>query len=156
MFSPSYLRRFPPSRWTVTWLLCILVIADGCSGHSEDEVSRVTSPAGGMEAVLTELNGGATTSFGYDVYITRKGDKNLRSPIASLYGATRNDNAYGANLIWQSNADLRVEYQQALSTKLIAPSVSIAGQEVRVTLVPGQIDNNAAPGGMLYNLRGRE
>ncbi|MBL8397465.1 MAG: hypothetical protein JNL84_04855 [Candidatus Accumulibacter sp.] len=34
---------------------------------SKDEVARVVSPSGNIDAVLFETNGGATTSFGYEV-----------------------------------------------------------------------------------------
>src|SRR5258705_13961034 len=40
---------------------------------SQDEVSRVPSPDGRVEAVLIETNGGATTSFGYRILVETKG-----------------------------------------------------------------------------------
>jgi hypothetical protein len=45
----------------------LIFFVSGCHSHiphaSADEVARVTSPNGLVDAVLTESNGGATTSF---------------------------------------------------------------------------------------------
>lgn len=65
---------------------------------SKDEVARVVSPSGKVDAVLVEINGGATTSFGYEVYVVERGAQPSGSPTVSLYGAVRNQHAYGANL----------------------------------------------------------
>src|SRR5215475_9506392 len=55
---------------------------------SFDEVSRITSPSGKVDAVLVERNGGATTSFSYDVFVVPKGKSVARgSEIAYLYGS---------------------------------------------------------------------
>jgi hypothetical protein len=124
-------------------------------GPSIDEVARSQSPEGQFEAILVEINGGATTSFGYQVFVVpRHGKYSDVSPSASLYGAVRNENAYGANLNWVSPTELLVEFEQARSSKLDQSVVTVAGQAVRVELRPGITDVSAPPGGMLYNLRG--
>ena len=70
---------------------------------SKDEVARVVSPSGNIDAVLFETNGGATISFGYEVYVVEHGTQPSGSPVVLLYGAARNQHAYGANLSWPSN-----------------------------------------------------
>lgn len=103
--------------WTVGTLLSLAVVAillmawflSGLLGEpSKDEVARIVSPSGNVEAVLFETNGGATTSFGYEVFVVERGAKPSGSPAVSLYGAVRNQHAYGANLKWSSPGSLLI------------------------------------------------
>lgn len=123
---------------------------------SKDEVVRVKSPSGKVEAILIETNGGATTSFGYEVYVVECGAKPSSSPAVSLYGAVRNQNAYGANLVWSSSDSLVVEYLSVKSAKLNTRNQSVQTQAIHFTLREGVFDNSAPSGGMLYNLRRRQ
>jgi len=123
---------------------------------SKDEVARVVSPSGNIDAVLFETNGGATTSFGYEVYVVEHGAQPSGSPAVSLYGAVRNQHAYGANLTWPSSDSLAVEYLSAKAAKVNAQTQSIGTQAIHIALRDGATDNAAPPGGMLYNLRGRQ
>jgi len=50
---------------------------------SKDEVARDTSPTGKVDALLLETNGGATTSFGYEVYIVEHDAQPSVSPAVS-------------------------------------------------------------------------
>ena len=56
----------------LSFLPIVLALLAGCGLVSRDEVARVASPYGGVEAVLIETNGGATTSFGYGYTSFRK------------------------------------------------------------------------------------
>ena len=136
-------------------LLCFfLVVSIGCV--SRDEVARITSPSGKVDAVLVETNGGATTSFGYEVFVVpTQASTRLRKDVASFYGAVRSDQAYGVNLKWSDPSNLHLEYLEAREQEVLMPIVSIAGQEIHVTLKSGVTDPQAPPGGMLYNLQGR-
>lgn len=118
---------------------------------SRDEVSKVASPSGSLVAKVVEINGGATTSFGYEVQVSRSGFHLGGTEVASFYDAVRSDRAYGVNLRWVSESELHVEYLTARSAKLVARH--IFGPPVRVVLQPGIVDRTAPPGGMLYNLR---
>jgi hypothetical protein len=146
-----------------SWLTFVLVLG-GCiagSGYSWDEVARVRAPDGRADAVLMETNGGATTSFGYHVYVVAPGAAVPRtargepSEAARLYGATRNADAYGATLRWVGADTLAVEYHEARSDTLLHRAVTLAQRTVQVVLRPGVSDPSAPSGGMLYNLRGR-
>jgi hypothetical protein len=123
---------------------------------SKDEVARVVSPSGNIDAVLFETNGGATTSFGHEVYVVAHGAQPSGTPAVSLYGAVRNQHAYGANLLWPSSSSLVVEYLSAKSAKVNAHTQSVGTQSIQVAVREGATDNAAPPGGMLYNLRGRQ
>lgn len=139
-----------------TTISCVIVPAALFSYFIQDEVSRATSPSGVVDAVLIETNGGATTSFGYRVVLTRSGwHWRTGTEVASLYGAVRSDRAYGANLAWQAPGELAVEYLRARQEKLELPLVEVGGQTVATTLDSGVNDPMALPGGMLYNLQGR-
>jgi len=124
-------------------------------GPSADEVSRVTAPRGDIEAVLIETNGGATTSFGYEIFVVPRGTKASGTPAAFLYGALRSQRAYGVNLRWLSDSNLDVEFESTQSAKLGVPLVFVANRNIHVELKANVTDPKAPPGGMLYNLKGR-
>ena len=120
---------------------------------SHDEVSRVSSPAGDLDAVLVETNGGATTSFGYLVYVLPRSAKPSKShEVAWLYAAGRNEHAYGANLRWVGPSEVVIEYQHADEAEARKPTIRIGGQTVTVVMHGGVSDSTAPAGGMLYNL----
>ncbi len=123
---------------------------------SRDEVARVLSPSHKAEAVLIEINGGATTSFGYTVYIVKNGSSTLRyKRVANLYGAVRSDQAYGVNLKWYSPTELGIEYLAAKSASIDISKVKIGTEIINVQLKSGVNDPLAPAGGMLYNLEKR-
>lgn len=115
----------------------------------------MTSPDRVLDAVLVEVNGGATTSFGYDIHVVARGDSAGGRPVASLYGAARSDSAYGANLRWGDERTLAVEFFSAREVTRHVSSIEVADRTVRVALRSGVSDPTAPPGGMLYNLQGR-
>ena len=127
------------------------VLLVGCGLVSRNEVARVASPDGHVEAVLIETNGGTTTSFGYEIYVVENG-RPPRDRVAWLYGAARNPQAYGANLKWTSENDLVIEYREAREEILKRTTVSLAGRTIKVALRSGVNDSTAPAGGMLYNL----
>jgi hypothetical protein len=129
------------------------VVSCGVHQPSFDEVARVSSPSGRVDAVLVEVNGGATTSFGYSVFVVPTGKLVSRGEpgIVSLYGAVRNQSAYGADLVWDEADRLTVEYLTARHCEITRDAVKIGSDEITVT-VRSNINNTAAPpGGMLYN-----
>jgi len=123
-------------------------------GWSWDEVARTRSPSGARDAVLVERNGGATTSFGYEVFVVPR-DAPVRNgapgAVASLYAATRNAQAYGVNLRWLGGDTLVVEYLRAQEAVVHPAAVSRRPDPVRVVLRPGVEDAQAPSGGMRYN-----
>ena len=137
-------------------LLALSITAISCDpfGWSFDEVARATSPSGKVDAVLVERDGGATTSFGYNIYVVPKGKSVWKrdAEVAKLYGAVRNENAFGVNLKWEGANNLAAEYLSARSAEVLKESVEVAGEQVTVMLRPGVNDPSAPAGGMLYNL----
>lgn len=134
------------------WVL-VCVVAGACGVVSRDEVARVPSPDGALQAFVVETNAGATTSFGYEVWVAGKGDREA-TQVASLYGAVRNENAYGVNLKWSSDTALLIQYFDARDAEIEKSKLQIAGREVSVRLQDRVLDSTAPAGGMLYNLRG--
>ena len=127
-------------------------------GSSWDEVARATAPGRLVDAVLIERNGGATTSFGYEVFVVPSGgavERDAPGAVASLYGSVRNDHAYGVNLRWLAPGALALEYRDAHRAAVNDSLVTVAGQPVRVALRPGVSDPTAPSGGMLWNRKGR-
>jgi len=130
-----------------------VALAAACFSTSEDEVARVTSPSGRLDAVLVEINGGATTSFGYYAYIVPHGKKYQRGPrVADLYAAGRSRQASGANLRWEGPSQLVIEYLTAQQEKLNRPLAVVGQDTIIVSLRSGVLDTTAPGGGMLYNL----
>jgi hypothetical protein len=135
--------------------VCCLALP-GCRavGASRDEVARVRSPSGRLDAILVETNGGPGTDFGYFVYVVESGRRAPRSgAVAWLYGALRNRRAYGANLRWDAASSLGIEYLDAHQVERRRSQVVVGPDTVSVSLRPGVADSLAPPGGMLYNLR---
>jgi hypothetical protein len=136
-------------RITTLILTCLLLLA--CA--SRDEVLRVASPDGEVDAVVVEVNGGATTSFGYQVTLQpRAGLFRRGQDVAWLYGAVRKEDAYGVNLAWTRPGRLTLQYLRARTQKLGEDRVALAGKDIEIRLEPGVTDPTAPRGGMLYNL----
>jgi hypothetical protein len=133
----------------------LFTISCGIGDWSYDEVARVSSPSGQVDALLIEGNGGATTSFSYYLCVVPRGKKVSGRPeaaVARLYGAFRSKSAYGLELKWEGANSLVGEYLGAQDSKVIKDAVTVAGQQIAITL-RSNINNTAAPpGGMLYNL----
>ena len=139
------------------WLAVLVLLLPACGFFfSEDEVARSSSPGGGAVAILTESNAGATTSFGYDVYLAEPGSGWRHSTkVAWLYGAVRNEHAYGVNLRWATPRSLVIEYLRAHKANVLTPEVEVNASSYAIQLRAGISDPSAPPGGMLYNLQGR-
>jgi hypothetical protein len=137
-------------------LLLVLIwpVHVGCDLVSRDEVARVPSPDGGLEAIVIEINGGATTSFVYEVRVVATGESG-GTRVAWLDAAVRSDQAYGINVRWPSAAVLCLEYFEAQTATLDAQRLRVGDREVEIRLLDGVLDPTAPPGGMRYNLRGR-
>ncbi|RZU39127.1 hypothetical protein [Edaphobacter modestus] len=133
--------------------LALALLITGCKPTvSHDEVARVWSPNGQVAAILYEENGGATTSFGYEVELGSK-DGSEQKLVAHLYGAQRNEGAYGANLRWENNSTLIIECLKTKTPATIGGPVNFNGQRVEVILRTGIEDKEAHAGGMKFNLR---
>jgi hypothetical protein len=122
----------------------------GCS--SRDEVVRVTSPGGSVDALVFETDCGTLCSFGYEIRLAPKGGRNGEE-VAYLDGAIRNEDAWGVNLKWLDANKLSIEYLRADYSVLQKQAVNVGGHTVIVSLHVGVNDPRAPGGGMRYNLR---
>ena len=101
-----------------------------------------------------ESGGGATVSYGYEIFLTHAGGSTIwGTKVAELYAAIRTDSAMGVNLRWRSNDSLRIEYLRAQSVNKFTPSVKFHNQTVLVSLDSGIADPRAPSGSMHYNLQ---
>jgi hypothetical protein len=99
------------TRLVVSTALLLVGSLAGCLDVSEDVVTSAVSPDSARDALVTEVNGGATTPFVYRVYVVpRGGQPTGKYQVASLNAAYRSDSALGVNLRWRGANDLRVEY----------------------------------------------
>ena len=135
----------------------ILLSVSGCVSAPElvsfDEVARVSSPDRRADAILVETNGGATTSFGYYVFVVPPGvklkERDDKYIVVKLHATTRNKSAYGANLNWSDKERLKIEFLSARSAELLEPTINYGGFDVAVELVRGVEDPSSPQGGML-------
>jgi hypothetical protein len=135
------------------WVPIIWLVACDASS-ARDEVSSVPSPDGQVQAVLFGTNGGATTSFGYDVEFHDRHNHSVT--VAKVSGAVRNAEAFGIDLRWTDRDALTTEYMKAKGEWHVNKPVQIGGRSYRVRLL-SEIDDPSAPsGGMLYNLKRKQ
>jgi len=141
-------------RRRVPTLLLVLSAGCGIGESSWDEVARARSPDGLRDAVLIESNGGATTSFGYEIFVVPHAQQvrhGAAGSLASLYAATRNEQAYGVNLQWLAPDTLAVEYLTAREAVGHHSAIADPLDQVHIVLRSGVRDSSAPAGGMLYN-----
>lgn len=142
-------------------MLALSLAAQSCLNLGKvswDEVDRVSAPGLGVDAVLIETDGGATTSFGYEVYVVPSGQSVERDgarSVVRLYGSIRSDSAYGVTLRWQDATHLSVEYQEARSIQINDSLVTVGEDTILVIPRAGITDSTAPAGGMLWNKQGR-
>ena len=146
-------------RLRVLALLIASLVSAGCldMSPSHDEVARLPSPDKSLDALIIESNGGATTSYWYDICLVPHGGScSVADSVANLYGATRNDSAYGVNVAWGNGSAVEIEFLSAQRASLKSQLVRVAGRDVRLALRPGVRDANAPSGSMLYNISARK
>ncbi len=126
-----------------------MLLFSACGLVQQDEVARVRSPSGNADAVLIESNGGATTSYGYAVYVVPAGaEVDEAGRVANLEGADRNDQASGANLRWTGPSYLRIEFLSAEQAQVVRSHLNVGNESVVVSLRDSIVDPEAPPGGM--------
>ena len=101
----------------ITFALCLV---SSCGNfiigeQGFEEIARVKSPDGIVDAILIENNGGATTSYGYSVFIVPSGMKfDKESPMfkseRELFTA---DHPKGLQLEWSKPKFLEIKYDKA-------------------------------------------
>jgi len=105
-----------------------------------------------MVAVVYEVNGGATTSFAYEVEIEDSGIFSFARKVAYTYGAIRNNNgAYGVTPRWVSDEELHIQYFSSRHDEVFSPYKRLFGAPVRVELKLNINDSSVPAGGMLHN-----
>jgi hypothetical protein len=116
----------------LSWLL-LGVVCSACAEHKE--VARIPAPSRDVDAVVVEGNGGATTSFWYDVYLTKPGaEYRSGNQVADTYGSLRRNGDWGVDVSWRTSSDLVVEYKSADRTSLDVRELAIAGRKIAITL----------------------
>ena len=134
------------------WAIALVLV---CGCGSRQEVSRVASPDGAFDAVLTEAGDDAVRKS-YDVYVVRRGATLGRSTaLVSLTGPQRSPRAAGATLRWLGPETLAVEYLSAQNVTVNASEVRLEDRSVHILSRPGvpgpqavdPVDVRAAPAG---------
>ncbi len=128
-------------------LLAMFILALTCLGagcwpniagdvHVE-EVKRLSSPDGKAEAVVQLIDGGATTSRSYSVFVVPKEAKPAEESRAVTFEApTLSGGEYGIIVSWTSPTTLEVKSEQARRVFEIQTTVTIAGVAYHVQRKP--------------------
>lgn len=110
--------------------LSAAVLLGACGLCAQDEVARVPSPDGVLEAVVVRLNCGATTNYGYSVYLVAKGrivaervdwPVIKRTRVAFIDNASKESSissekyawAHGLDVHWLAMDQVAIEYSSA-------------------------------------------
>lgn len=139
-------------RYTFLLAAMLMLMLAGCSdlfgAPNREEVAWANSPDGLTHAILMETNGGATTSYGYEIELHPAPHEGEEPVLAGrVYGATRSECAYGVNLRWLSPTELALEFSKADSLDIPA-KVNVGGKAITITAQAGVSDTDAACGGM--------
>ncbi|MFN3943383.1 MAG: hypothetical protein ACK4K7_00470 [Allosphingosinicella sp.] len=115
---------------------------------SREEVAWADAPDGLTHAILLETNGGATTSYGYEIELhpaPHQGEQPV--PAGRLYGAVRNGCASGVTLRWLSPTELVLDFSEARDVDVPA-QVMVGGRAIAVIPRSGVSDPGAPCGSM--------
>lgn len=109
----------------------------GGSQLHQEEISRLLSPSGQIEAVVTEADAGATTSNSYWVHVLSRGEKKMGQPAVVLSGAQRNEKENGVHVHWVAPNTLQIEYFKAKNVIVHAQMVTVGSNTVQIQLRSG-------------------
>ena len=118
----------------------------GCT--TRNQVARVASPDGLLDALVFESDCGAICDVVDEVWVVPRGSRHGKE-VASFNDAVRSEHAWGKNVKWDSGHRLVFEYFSAAQAKLLMQKTVIAGQDVQVSLRDGISDPLARAGEML-------
>jgi len=79
------------------------------SNISYNEIKRITSPDSIVDAVLIEVDAGATTSKGYHLYLVPKGNNDFQKGSAEFVS----DHVTDLDIHWRESKFLEIQYKQA-------------------------------------------
>ena len=145
---------YPPARVALAVVVgAVLGGALPCLPHScpaamvsSEEIARLRSPTGDLDAIVVEINGGATTAFGYSVLVVSAGRTEFWGVhILSLDSAITPECARGVSLKWTAADDLEIGYRHAARVEGPQSPVLINGRFVNVQLHPDVRASTSCP-----------
>ena len=130
-------------------LLIGVGLMSGCT--SRDQVARITSPDGQVDAVVFESDCGAICDVVDEVWVVPRGRRH-GDKVAWFDDAVRSERAWGVNVKWDSAHHLVIEYLSAGQAKLLMQKTVIAGQDVQISMRSGTSEPLVPVGEMVNNL----
>jgi len=99
-------------------------------------VQRATSPDGAVDAVVVEVNGGATTAFVYEVYLVPKGNPPGPDSVAGFYRLSTQAGDRPLKLFtWRDRDHLEIRFDGATQGNLDHAFVLVAGRTIAITCI---------------------
>jgi hypothetical protein len=136
------------------YILLSFLVLTGCSRNNE--VLRITSPSGKIDAVVyeSESNLAFVECCNYEVHLVEHKSISSNDILAvTLKGAMRNTISHGVNVRWQDDNKLVLEYSHAKSVNQHDKFISIANNTIEVTLKDDIVDTLARSGTMLFDIK---
>ena len=127
-------------------LVMLYLVVSSCT--SEVDVATVYSPDNKVMAIIEETNGGATTSFGYNIYLKSNSAFGFRRRAAALYGAIRSECAYGVDVVWRDPNSVEIRYLSAKESPDHSESLLVGTRLIGIELTSGVANPSAPCGGM--------
>jgi hypothetical protein len=116
--------------------------------EAQTEVSRLTSPDSHVDAILVEVNAGATTSYYYEVYIAPRGQKPGASKDAVLVIVAAGD-LRDLVMTWRQPKLVQISYKhgwiRAFTNRWSEVSTVGGSYVVELKLIPPEGDTLALP-----------
>lgn len=114
-------------------LVIVLGLALASCSPVKEEVERVPSPDGAIDAVVIRVNAGATVSFYYDIYVVPAGSTAQGREVADFYGLYSTDGwAEGMRPIWVDDSALQLRFEKARQGNLRQRSIEVAGRRIQL------------------------
>jgi hypothetical protein len=126
----------------------VMVYVVGSFLFSKTDVATIFSPDNETIAIVEETNGGATTSFGYNVYLKANSVSGDRRKAAALHGAVRSECAFGVDVVWRNPEKVEIRYLSSKSEPDYAESLLVGTKAIDIELVTGVTNPSARCGGM--------
>ena len=126
----------------------VLIAHAGCASEARTEVRRLSSPDAQVDAILIEVNSGATTKYYYEVYIAPRGQRQEASKDAVLVIVDAGD-IRDLGMTWRQPKMLQISYKhgwiRAFTNRWSNAKTGGGSYVVELKLVPPEGDTFALP-----------
>lgn len=118
-------------------IICVGLLAfsvSGCDEPVREEMMRVPSPDGEVEAIVLRVNAHSTVAFSYEVYVAPPGERDVPTRIAGFYRVHSDGEPERAvTPVWLDDRNLQITFGAAQMGDLLQDDVVVDGRRIRLT-----------------------